>query len=105
MTQYKVDFDAIEWVSPLNGVRFRPHRADGKQIRVVEYARDFVEPDWCLKGHIGYVLEGRVAIDFNGTVVEYGPGDGIIIPAGEEHKHKAHPLSDLVRVVLVEDVT
>jgi quercetin dioxygenase-like cupin family protein len=100
---YRVDFDSIPWESPLHGVRFKRFEVNGRRLRLVEYTSDFVEPDWCAKGHIGYVLEGRFEIDFDGTTVAFGPGDGIYIPAGAEHKHKAKPLMDLVRVVLVED--
>ena len=99
----RIDFDSIPWESPLAGVRFRPYRGEGQQLRLVEYTRQFVEPDWCRKGHIGYVLEGRFQIDFNGQIVEYGPGDGIFIPPGEEHKHKASVLTDVVKVFLVEN--
>ncbi len=42
-------------------------------------------------------------IDFNGKVVSYKSGDGINIPAGEEHKHKARILTDHAAVFLVED--
>ena len=105
MSQHKVDFSLIPWESPVAGVRFKAFRQGGRQLRLVEYRREFVEPDWCLKGHIGYVLEGRVGIDFDGVVVEYGPGDGIFIPSGDEHKHKATVLTDVARVVLVEEVT
>ena len=104
MGAYKVDFNSIPWEAPLAGVRFRRYAQDGQQMRVVEYTDEFVEPDWCKAGHIGYVLEGRFEIDFNGRIVEFGPGDGIFIPAGEEHKHKAKPLTKSVRVVLVEDI-
>lgn len=104
MTDYRVDFDPIPWQSPLEGVRFKAFVDGGRRVRLVEYSREFVEPEWCLKGHIGYVLDGEFEIDFNGHIVHYAPGDGIFIPSGEEHKHKAHPLSDLVRVVLVEEL-
>jgi quercetin dioxygenase-like cupin family protein len=30
-------------------------------------------------------------------------GDGIFIPAGEEHKHLLHVLGERIRVVLVEE--
>lgn len=104
MTEYRVDIDAVPWGSPLPGVRFKAYIRDGKRLRLVEYAREFVEPDWCTAGHTGYVLEGEFVIDFDGLSVQFGAGDGIMIPEGEDHKHRARMLSDLVRVVLVEDV-
>jgi hypothetical protein len=46
--------------------RFKAHRRDGKQIRLLEFTAAFVEPDWCEKGHIGIVLEGAIELDFHG---------------------------------------
>ena len=71
---------------------------------MAEFTKKFVEPDWCKKGHIGYILEGQMEIDFDGKVVAFKPGDGMFIPAGEKHKHNAKALTDKVRVILVEDV-
>jgi len=43
-------------------------------------------------------------IDFDGEVIKFGPGDGLFIPAGEKHKHKAKVLTSVVKVILVEDI-
>ncbi len=104
MEQYKVDFKSMAWESPAEGVRFKAYEQDGKKLRLVEFGKEFVEPDWCRKGHIGLILEGQMEIDFNGKVIAFGPGDGLFIPAGEEHKHKATVLTDVVKVILVEDM-
>jgi quercetin dioxygenase-like cupin family protein len=53
---------------------------------------------------VGYVLEGEFEIDFSGAVVQYAAGDGIFIPAGEEHKHMTRMLSNVAPVVLFEDL-
>ena len=103
MNNYKVEFDSIEWTSPAAGVRYKAFEHGGRKLRLVEFARDFVEADWCTKGHIGYLLKGRMQVDFSGTVVEFKAGDGIFIPAGPEHKHKAKVLTDIALVVLAED--
>lgn len=102
MSRYRVDFDSIEWDSPMVGVRGKIDRQDGKQLRLVEYTDD-MPPHWCEKGHIGYMLAGRFEIAFEDEVVTFEPGDGIFIPSGPEHKHMARTLTDMVRVVFVED--
>jgi hypothetical protein len=56
---------------------------------LVEFSHGFVETDWCIKRHIGDVLEGWCSIDFNGTVLQFTEGDGLYIPKGKENKHKA----------------
>jgi quercetin dioxygenase-like cupin family protein len=104
MQEYKIDFKSIPWESPLNGVRFKAYQQDGRKLRLVEFYKEFVEPDWCTKGHITYILEGQCEIDFNGNVIKFGAGDGIFIPAGEVHKHKTRVLTDKLKVVIVEDV-
>jgi quercetin dioxygenase-like cupin family protein len=101
--EYRADFEAVPWQSPLPGMRFHIYEQQGRRLRVVVYSRDFVEADWCRKGHVGYVLEGEFDIDFNGRLVHFGAGDGIFIPPGEEHQHKARIISELVRVVMFED--
>jgi quercetin dioxygenase-like cupin family protein len=103
MEQYKVDFESIAWKAPARGVRFKAYERDGRKLRLAEFDKEFVEPDWCTKGHIGYILEGQMEIDFGGKVIEFGPSDGVFIPAGEKHKHKGRVLTSTVRAVLVEN--
>jgi hypothetical protein len=57
MSQFKADFSAIEWESPTPGARFKSHAANGKQLRLLELSSEFIELNWCEKGHIGFVLE------------------------------------------------
>ncbi len=102
---YKVDFDSLPWESPIDGVRFKAFEEAGRRIRLVEFEKGFVEPDWCLKGHIGYVLEGQIDVDFDGEIVHYSKGDGVFILKGGEHKHKATVVSEVTRLILVDEDT
>ncbi|MHC4707131.1 MAG: hypothetical protein ACYS8I_08610, partial [Planctomycetota bacterium] len=45
----------------------------GRKLRLVEFSKEFVEPDWCSRGHIGYVLEGQMEVNFDGKVIVFGP--------------------------------
>jgi quercetin dioxygenase-like cupin family protein len=103
MPPYRVDFSKLPWESPMNGLRFKAVRQAGRQLRLVEYTKD-MPLHWCEKGHIGCVLEGRFEIRFPGEVHVYNEGDGVFIPAGPEHKHMGRALTDMVRVVFVEEV-
>ena len=103
MTTYNVNFASMPWDTSTPGVRFKVQKQDGTQLRLVEFFREFVESDWCLRRHVGYLLEGELEIDFNGQRVLFRQGDGIFIPPGEAHKHKARVLTDLAKVILVED--
>ena len=43
-------------------------------------------------------------VNFDGKLVIFNSGDGLFIPAGEEHKHIARVLTDVVKLILVEDI-
>jgi hypothetical protein len=104
MDLFKIDFDTIEWQSPMPGARCKSYVADGKQLRLLELNHNFVELHWCEKGHVGLVLEGTLEIDFHGQVVTtYKQGDGLFIRPGPAAAHKARALTPVVRLVLVED--
>jgi hypothetical protein len=73
------------------------------RLRLLELRRGFVEDDWCGKGHTGYVLEGSLRVDFETGGLTLAAGDGLHIPAGPPHRHKALPLTERARLVLFED--
>lgn len=102
MSRYKVEFFPIEWDSPMEGVRQKTTVSFGKKLRLVEYSKA-MSPHWCDKGHFGYIQEGRLEIEFGGETHVFERGDGVCIPDGTEHKHRARVLSDVVRVFFVED--
>ena len=104
MEPCKIDFESIPWENPAPGMRVRTCEQGGKRVRLVEFSREFVEPDWCPKAHIGYVLEGMLEINFAGRLVLFRPTDGLFVPGGEESKHKARALTEITRLLLVEDI-
>ena len=73
MVRCKVNFDSLEWQSPLPGARFKSFEGDGRRVRLVEFSRDFVEPDWCTKGHIGvFWLQDATCGRFFGGECRFG---------------------------------
>ena len=88
MDEYLIDFKNIAWESPAPGLRYKAYIKDNQRIRLVEFSEGFLEENWCTNGHLGYVLEGSISIDFNGGVRAFSAGDGIFIPKGEQNKHK-----------------
>lgn len=103
MDKRRIDFRSLAWQIPLPKARYKASHHGSRRIRLVEFEKGFVEPDWCKKGHIGYVLNGEMDVNFDGQVVRFSTGDGLAIPAGEENRHKATVITDVVRLILVED--
>jgi quercetin dioxygenase-like cupin family protein len=56
-------------------------------------------------GHVRYVIEGDMEIEFDDRVEKYRAGDGLVIPAGMMDRHRPKALSDRVRLVFVEDAS
>ena len=86
---YLVEFDKLTWSEPATGVRTKTFVSGNQQIRLVEFSEGFIEPDWCRKGHAGYVLSGNFSNDYSGVLERYNKGDIFFIPKGERSKHKA----------------
>ena len=87
--KYLVDFETLQWHEPARGVRYKAVIKGNQQVRLVEFSHGFVEGDWCMKGHAGYVISGTFANDYSGEIEYYKAGDIIFIPGGETAKHKA----------------
>ncbi len=103
MDDYRIDFAAVPWQSPLAGVRAKTVARHPRQLRLVEYT-PAMEPHWCQKGHAGYILDGQFEIRFPQETIVFHPGDGVFIPPGFDHRHMARALTDVVRAIFVEDV-
>ena len=104
MTSFRVDFASMAWQQGRPGVRFKDYREGSRQIRLVEFDTSEGFQDWCVQGHIGYVLAGSLEIDVNGQVVSLSAGDGLFIPAGQASAHRAMSITPGTRLLMVEDV-
>jgi quercetin dioxygenase-like cupin family protein len=102
MQDYWIDFESLPWESVMDGVRQKVIAHSGKKVRLVEYSKA-MPPHWCTKGHYGYILKGRFEIEFANRIHIFAKGVGVFIPDGEEHRHRARTLSDVVRAIFVED--
>lgn len=80
MDSHLVDFEKLDWNSTAKGIRFKAFVSGNQRLRLVEFSEGFIEQDWCLNGHAGYVLEGGFSIDFNGRTEHFKKGGTLFIP-------------------------
>ena len=100
-----VEFDSMDWIVGGLGCRYKKFASDGQQLRLVEFSEGFVEENWCMCGHSGYVLDGEMCIDFDGVRENYVKGDIIFIPKGETAKHKViMGVGGFVQLLLFENL-
>ena len=104
MAGHKVDFSALgwnSWAGELPG-RVKVAREDGRQIRLIELGPGFVEPDWCERGHIVYVVSGRYMQQVGDETWEMQAGQALILPPGT--RHRSRNTGSLAAVVFVVDL-
>jgi quercetin dioxygenase-like cupin family protein len=103
MDLYRLRFDDLEgWESNAPGVRFKRRTNGAAGLRMIEILSSASHPDWCVTGHSGCVLEGTLEIEFDHEVVRFGPGDGMVIPPGQAHRHRPRAITDQVRLAVVD---
>ena len=88
MNDFLVSFKSMKWQNTSPGIRYKEYIKDNQRIRLVEFSEQFNEVDWCTKGHVGYVIEGKISINFSGRIIDFKSGDGLFISEGEGNKHK-----------------
>src|SRR5262245_12357835 len=103
MNNHRVEFSDLPWDAPAHGMRVKSVVQGDKKLRLVEFSLEFVEKDWCIKEHVGLVLDGEIAININGVVQNFRAGDGLFIPRGEQNRHKHHDTVKPATLFLVED--
>jgi quercetin dioxygenase-like cupin family protein len=97
-----VNFAALAWDGWASQVpaRVKIARAAGKQVRLFEMGPGFVEPQWCTRGHIGYVVSGEYVTDLDGDTWIMHTGESFILPPGTRHRSRnAGSLSAVVFLV------
>jgi ethanolamine utilization protein EutQ (cupin superfamily) len=103
MRKFKVDFESMPWDEGRDGVRLKDYCEDGRRLRLVDFQTSEGFDGWCELGHIGYVLEGGLEIDFKGKVLTFAKGDGLFVPAGNAGAHRAVSIVPGTRLLMVED--
>ncbi|MFT3924315.1 MAG: nuclear transport factor 2 family protein [Myxococcales bacterium] len=98
---YRVDFDSLPWESPMPGVRHKVVSCEASALRLVEYSQE-MPPHACERGHAGQILSGRLQVEISGQRLQFGPGDGLLIPPGPAHAHVAAALTPTVLALFVE---
>jgi quercetin dioxygenase-like cupin family protein len=56
------------------------------------------------KSHVGFVLKGEFEIDCNGEAIQLAQGDALVIPEGEENRHKISVHTEVVELIFFEQI-
>ena len=78
-----------DWVQLNDLVRQKSTSVEDKTVRFLELQSGFEETQWCYKGHIGYIISGRMEIQFEHETKTFEAGEAMVLPAAIAHKAKA----------------
>jgi hypothetical protein len=98
----KIDFSELHWEESAPDLKVKTFIQDNNKVRLLQLSKGLIHPDFCYTGHIGYVIEGIIDIDFNGNIIRFNEGDVLLIRDGETDKHIPIPISDTVILLLIE---
>lgn len=105
MNHIVISFADVPWQRSGPSCRIKEIVRGRQQLRLVEFQKGFEEDGWCEKGHVGYVVEGTLSIEFPDQTVSAKAGDGVWIPAGHQTRHRAHVVGDSAQLILFENVS
>jgi quercetin dioxygenase-like cupin family protein len=90
MAGRQVDFTTLDWEGWASEVpaRVKLAIAEGQRVRLIEMGPGFVEPQWCEKGHAGYVVRGEYVTDLDDATWTMRTGQGFILPPGTRHRSR-----------------
>ena len=101
----RVAFEEMPWETSPAGARFKVQKIGALQLRLLEFSRDLDHPHWCTTGHLGYILEGEMEVEFASGSQVFRAGDGLAIPAGDVEKHRPRALTERVRMIFMEEAS
>jgi quercetin dioxygenase-like cupin family protein len=99
-----IRFNEAEWVAEGDGVRALVRDVDSARWAIVEYAPGSGRDEWCVVGHVGYVLAGEIEYSFEaGGTLTARAGEGFVLPAGDGHRGKNHGMA-ATRLLVIDQV-
>jgi quercetin dioxygenase-like cupin family protein len=100
----KIPFESAEWADDQADIRSRAARALGQRWAIVEYEPGAARGEWCLDGHRGYVLAGRIEYEFDdgSAPLAVEQGEGFFLAAGTGHRGR-NPGRETTRLFLIDD--
>lgn len=72
-------------------------------VGLLRFAPGFADPNWCLRAHVLYVLEGTLELELRDRVQSVAAGDACWLDAGTAHRAR-NPGQTPVLAFLVSDL-
>jgi quercetin dioxygenase-like cupin family protein len=100
----RIPFEDVDWAADQEDIRSRAAQALGQRWAIVEYEPGAAREEWCVDGHRGYVLAGRIEYEFDdgSAPLAVRQGEGFFLAAGTGHRGR-NPGGETTRLFLIDD--
>jgi quercetin dioxygenase-like cupin family protein len=90
MAGNQIDFGSLAWDgwNSETLARLKQGGAEGYEVRLFEMGPGFVEPQWCTRGHVGYVVSGQFVTELDGEPLQMHAGQGFVLSPGTRHRSR-----------------
>jgi quercetin dioxygenase-like cupin family protein len=85
MAHERLDFARIDWQAGGHPLERKKLGALGGAT-LLRFEPGFEDPNWCVNGHAGYVLEGTLRLTLDDGAIEAGAGQGFVLDPGTRHR-------------------
>lgn len=97
-----LDLDDRAWSDADEHVREKRIEQGGRRVRLLELSDGYDHPGWCENPHVGFVLEGRLELEFDDERWSVAAGNGFEVGAGAESRHRPIAVETPVLLLLIE---
>lgn len=92
-------FTSLSWTAGAHALE-KKKVVEDHPVALLEFAPGFEDPDWCIRGHIIYVIEGTLELALDERTEQLKVGDGCVLERGTRHRAK-NPAGGAVRLLVV----
>jgi len=85
MPEERISFPSLPWQPGAHPLERKKQGPLGGAT-LLRFEPGFADPNWCTNGHAGYVIDGTLRLEFEGTAEEIAAGEGFVIDAGMRHR-------------------
>ena len=95
----RLPFPALPWIAGPHALE-RKKSVEGAAGTLLEFAPGFSDPNWCERGHAGYVLSGALRLELQDAGTQLEAGEGFVIDPGTAHR-ATNPGTEPVRLFIM----
>jgi quercetin dioxygenase-like cupin family protein len=87
MSFARLPFSSLGWAAGAHPLE-KKKLVVSHPVALLEFAPGFEDPQWCVRGHVIYVLDGALELVLDEGTEQLQAGDGCVLDCGTRHRAK-----------------